>query len=119
MGRLIGWGASKGPPGPPRSEAPRRSRDAPRCPPRSEAPRRSRDAPRCPPRSEAPRRSRDAPRPRYDTRLGGGPAAVDGEDGARDVAGGVGGEVEAGLRDVVGMAGAADGDAVLEHPLAE
>ncbi len=41
------------------------------------------------------------------------------EDGAGDVAGGVGSQVEAGRRDVVHVAGAADGHAVLEQMAAE
>src|SRR3990167_8126350 len=44
-----------------------------------------------------------------------GPASVHGEDRARHVAGGVGGEVEAGCGDVAHVASPADGDAVLEQ----
>src|SRR5262245_16831773 len=47
------------------------------------------------------------------------PAAVDGEHGAGDVAGGVRGQVQAGFGDVGDVAGTADRDAVLEEMTAE
>src|SRR5262249_39066006 len=52
-------------------------------------------------------------------RLRGRPPAVDGNDGAGDVAGDVGSEVKTGLRDVVHVAGAPDGDAMLEQMTTE
>src|SRR5882724_2322470 len=53
------WGASTGPPSPPRSETPRPSRGAPRCCSASQG---ASTGPPSPPRSETPRPSRGAPR---------------------------------------------------------
>src|SRR5258705_3188901 len=65
------WGASKGPPSPPRSETPRRSRRAPRFCSASWG---ASKGPPSPPRSETPRRSRGSPRnPRAVSRASTGP----------------------------------------------